>query len=136
MVQKSNSSELSKEVWRIKDKGGELSIKWRIIKHHAAYNPVAKRCNLCLSEKLSILEYEGRNILNKRDELMSKCRHRNKYTLLILVYIMHFCPGTMTNQAESINSDLQGVSEKSGPVKKYNLIDFKKSLNIQPMFFK
>ena len=77
-----NSTELSKEVWKIKDKGGDPTIRWRIIKHHAAYNPVSKRCNLCLSEKLYILEHEGGNLLNKRDELISKCRHRNKYTLL------------------------------------------------------
>ena len=77
-----NSSELSKEVWRIKDKGGEPTMKWRIIKHHVLYNPVAKRCNLCLSEKLYILEYEGTNLLNKRDKLIWKCRHHNKYTLL------------------------------------------------------
>ena len=76
-----NSSELSKEVWNIKDKGGDPKITWRIIKHHAAYNPVSKRCNLCLSEKLYIAEYKGSNLLNKRDELISKCRHRNKYTL-------------------------------------------------------
>ena len=36
---------------------------------------------LCLNEKLEILEYEGDNILNKRSELVSKCRHRNKFML-------------------------------------------------------
>ena len=86
-----NSSELFKEVWGIKDKGGEPTIKWRIIKHRAPYNPVAKRCNLCLSEKLYILEYEGTNLLNKRDELISKCRHRNKYTLLHQMTNVNYC---------------------------------------------
>ena len=75
-----NSSELSKEVWRIKDQGGTPSIKWRILKQHAPYNPISKTCKLCISEKLYILENEE-NLLNKRDELISKCRHQNKYTL-------------------------------------------------------
>ena len=77
-----NSSELSKEFWKLKDKGVTPHINWRIIKHCAAYNPVAKRCMLCLSEKLYIAEYEGGNLLNKRDELVSKCRHLNKYMLI------------------------------------------------------
>ena len=77
-----NSSELSKEFWKLKDKGVTPHINWRIIKHCAAYNPVAKRCILCLSEKLYIAEYEGGNLLNKRDELVSKCRHLNKYMLI------------------------------------------------------
>ena len=77
-----NSSELSKEVRRIKGEGSNLAMKWRIIKHRAASNPVTNPCNLCLSEKLYILEYEGSNLLNKLDELISKCRHRNKYILL------------------------------------------------------
>ena len=40
-----NSSELSKEVWRRKDKGGQPTMKWCIIKHHAPYN---KRRNLII----------------------------------------------------------------------------------------
>ena len=73
---------MSKEFWKLKDKGVTPHINWRIIKHCAAYNPVAKRCMLCLSEKLYIAEYEGGNLLNKRDELVSKCRHLNKYMLI------------------------------------------------------
>ena len=29
------------------------------------------------------------------------------FDFLIFLYFMHFCPGTMTTHAESINSDLQ-----------------------------
>ena len=41
-------SAFAKEVWQIKDKGGVYNINWGIIRHAAAYNPVSKRCNLCL----------------------------------------------------------------------------------------
>ena len=76
------NSAIAKEVWRIKDKGGEFSIAWRIIGHAVAYNPTSKRCNLCLSEKLYIAENTGTNLLNQRNELISKCRHMNKYSLM------------------------------------------------------
>ena len=76
-----DATELSKEVWNIKDKGYEYSITWRLVKQCPSYNPVNKRCILCLSEKLDILEYEGRNLLNKRSELVSKCRHMNKFMI-------------------------------------------------------
>ena len=41
----------------------------------------AKRCNLCLAEKLAILQADQRTLLNKRSEFVSKCRHRNKFKL-------------------------------------------------------
>jgi hypothetical protein len=78
----SKNTSLSKEVWKIKDRGFQPAITWRIIKQHPSYSPSAKRCLLCLHEKLEILEHDGNNILNKRSELVSKCRHRNKFMLL------------------------------------------------------
>ena len=77
-----NSSEITKEVWKIKDQGGEPIVTWRIIKHCPAYNPISKRCTLCLSEKLHVAEYEGDNLLNKREEIISDCRHQNEFMLL------------------------------------------------------
>ena len=35
-------------------------------------------CNLCLAKKLCILK-AGKHTLNKRTELLSKCRHENKF---------------------------------------------------------
>ena len=68
--------EIAKEVWRIKDQGGDLNIEWRIIGHAPAYNQIAKKCNLCIAEKVSIAENmdnEHPNLINKRDELINKC---------------------------------------------------------------
>ena len=76
-----SKTEIAKEVWRIKDQGGDYNIEWRIIGHAPAYNPVAKRCSLCIAEKLYIGDNVDKNLLNKRDELISKCRHRRKYLL-------------------------------------------------------
>ena len=55
------------------------SISWSIIKRAAAFAPGMSRCNLCIEEKLCIMQYEGRNLLNKRSEIFAKCRHREKF---------------------------------------------------------
>ena len=75
-------SALAKEVWQIKDKGGIYNINWGVIGHAAAYNSVSKWCNLCLLEKLYIAENTGESLLNQRNELISKCQHKNKYAVI------------------------------------------------------
>ena len=41
--------------------------------------PKGVPCN----EKLEIASYKGRNLLNKRSEIINKCRHRNKFALAL-----------------------------------------------------
>ncbi|PIK34222.1 hypothetical protein BSL78_28957 [Apostichopus japonicus] len=53
-----------------------------------AYSNESKRCNLCLTEKLIIINTDKRTLLNKRPELISKCRHENKF------YIYNSSPTT------------------------------------------
>ena len=59
----------------------EPVLVWKILGQYEAYNVNTKRCLLCLNEKLQIAIYRGNNMLNKRTEIISKCRHRNKYAL-------------------------------------------------------
>ena len=47
-------------------------------------NPTSKRCKRCLTEKLEILDDPDKNLLNKRSEIISQCRHKNKYRLKTL----------------------------------------------------
>lgn len=75
-------SELSKYVWTLKDQGVDYSIGWSILKKTSGYNTISKTCNLCLTEKLLISEHKDKDkLLNKRSELVSKCRHENKHLL-------------------------------------------------------
>ena len=74
-------TELSNEVWRMKKSGQTPVTTWKIVRRCSPYNPNSKRCYLCLNEKLEIATYRGNNLLNKKAELISKCRHQNKYTL-------------------------------------------------------
>ena len=75
--------ELSKEVWAIRDKNGHEKITWTIYRHYPPYTPKSKRCSLCQNEKLEIALHKEGNLLNKRSEIISKCRHRNKYKLKV-----------------------------------------------------
>ena len=77
-----NETELSKHVWLLKEQNQNFEIKWSILRKSNSYNPISKSCNLCLTEKLMlILEKNKGDLLNKRSEMVSKCRHQNKYIL-------------------------------------------------------
>ena len=47
-----------------------------------AYYKTTKQCNLCLTEKLSIINIDKTTTLNKRSELVSKCRHKNSCLMI------------------------------------------------------
>ena len=76
-----NSTELSKYIWQLKDNSVNFNIKWSIIARARPYNNTTKRCDLCLTEKLMIIKSNSNNLLNKRSKLISKCRHENKFYL-------------------------------------------------------
>ena len=52
-----------------------------IIKEAAPYHCGARICSLCLAENLQIIKAKPEGMLNKRCELISKCRHKNKFLL-------------------------------------------------------
>ena len=82
-VKYSKETELSKEIWKLKEQNSTYSVKWRIRRLAHAYNPNTMRCMLCLNEKTDILNYDGSNLLNKRSEIISTCRHRRKHSLAV-----------------------------------------------------
>jgi hypothetical protein len=76
-----NDTELSKQVWKLKDENLNPVVRWKILRQCKAYDPSTKSCKLCLNEKYEILSYKDANLLNKRSEMISKCRHRNRFLL-------------------------------------------------------
>ena len=66
---------------KIKASKEEPVFVWKNLGQHQPYNVNTKWCLLCLNEKLQITIYRENNMLNKRTEIISKCRHRNKYAL-------------------------------------------------------
>ena len=77
-----NDTELSKEYWDIKRNNFIPKVTWSIVRECPPYSLSKRKCYLCLNEKLEINSYKGNNLLNKRSELINKCRHLNKHTLL------------------------------------------------------
>ena len=58
-----------------------FTINWSILATAPAYSNKSKRCHLCLTEKLYLVRAKKPSLLNKRTELISKCRHENKFYL-------------------------------------------------------
>ena len=61
-----NSAELSKYIWKLRDSNQDFKIKWTIISRGRPYKNISKRCDLCLMEKLMIITANPDRILNKR----------------------------------------------------------------------
>ena len=76
-----NPTELSQHIWNLPDNDIEHSLSWRIITKAQPYSSTNTRCNLCLKEKLLIIHHPNLSSLNKCNELVSSCRHRNKALL-------------------------------------------------------
>ena len=79
--QYAKDTELSKLVWELKDAGEPFSVTWQIAASTKALKRGNGRCDLCSTEKLLIIMAAPGSIINKRDEIVSKCRHRNKFLL-------------------------------------------------------
>ena len=76
-----SETELSKHIWSLKDNNINYTLRWAMESLPSPYKCGSKRCDLCLTEKLYIIKAVTRHLLNKRNELISKCRHKNKYLL-------------------------------------------------------
>ena len=72
---------LSKHIWSLKQNKISFKIKWSIITSAPTYHPSLGTCKLCISEKTCILRSDHKFPLNKKSELMNKCRHREKFLL-------------------------------------------------------
>ena len=76
-----NDTELSKYLWTLKTNGTDYHLKWSIKSYASRYKCGTRRCDLCLTEKMIIALADPKVLLNKRTELISKCRHRSKFIL-------------------------------------------------------
>ena len=72
---------LSRHIWALKDSNINYELKYKIISKAQPYNPKFKQCGLCLKETTIIITQPEISTLNKRNELTSKCMHRDKFLL-------------------------------------------------------
>ena len=75
-----NSTALSRHIWDMKNKNEEYKISWKILKGITKMKNGNKMCRLCVTEAAIIMKGK-KGQLNKRNEIMSKCRHKNKFLL-------------------------------------------------------
>ena len=58
------------------------ALTWEVLRTAKSYLNITKWCSLCLHEKLAIINYPYPDeLLNRRSELVTKCRHENKFLL-------------------------------------------------------
>ena len=78
-----NNTALSSYLWGLKT--SEIpKLIWSIrkIQTFQWYSDISKQCVLCLHEKLYIVTYHDQEeLLNKRSQLILKCRHENRFLL-------------------------------------------------------
>lgn len=72
---------LASHVWELKDNNIPFDIKWSIKTKAYAFSSGSKSCDLCLSEKMTIILADPHHSLNQRDELLAKCVHKRFYCL-------------------------------------------------------
>ena len=72
---------MAKYLWQLKNNNISYNIKWTIASKVYGYAN-SLTCKLCLMEKYWIIKYfNDPDLLNKRSELINKCRHKNKIML-------------------------------------------------------
>ena len=69
---------LSQYIWELKNTNTDYVITWIIIKQSNINKRSSGQCNLCLDEKLLIMRNLNNNLLNKRSEFSSSCRHNKR----------------------------------------------------------
>ena len=73
-----NNTELSKYLWKLNEENVYYNLQ-RNIKAYAS--PYKCETRKCFTEKMFIARSDPKKLLNKRTELVSKCRNRNKVLL-------------------------------------------------------
>ena len=78
---KEKSTELSKYIWELKNTSINYDLKWSMACKAHLYTGGTRKCDLCLTEKLTIMKADLESLLNAHGEFVSRCRHMNKFTL-------------------------------------------------------
>ena len=82
LIKPKNNTTLSIEYWNLKQKQQAPRLTWAIKGQNKAHGPALNKCNLFLNEKLAIIDDPDNNLLKKRSEEISQCRHRSIFKLV------------------------------------------------------
>ena len=77
-----HSTRLSTHIWELKEDGiQDFDLKFSIEKLAPAYKRETQKCLLCLEEKRFIMYKNQEESINKRTEILNKCRHKRSHLL-------------------------------------------------------
>ena len=71
LINSKNDTTLSIEYLTLKQKQQIPRLSWETKGRYKAYNPTLKKCNVCLNEKLMIIDDSDKSLLNRRSEVIS-----------------------------------------------------------------
>ena len=78
-----NSTSLSRYFWDQKENNKTPKISWEILTKAPVCKNLKSNCPLCLNEKFQILTFKPKsNLLNSKDEIGVRCRHRRVFLLM------------------------------------------------------
>ena len=80
-VRPPNHTKLSEHIWKLKDNNINYTINWRILDRAPTFNPITRKCRVCLKEKFYIMYDKSGSSLNKRQEVFNTCVHRKSELL-------------------------------------------------------
>ena len=66
----------------MKENKRNTKITWEILGRHQPENTSSKGCSLCLNEQPKIALHRNNNMLNRRTEILNKCRHKSNDPLI------------------------------------------------------
>ena len=78
---KKHSTALSTYVWNLNRREMQHNIRWSIESEPKPYTGGGRTCDLCIIEKTMIARSKTEESLNRRTEIMAKCRHRLPFFL-------------------------------------------------------
>ena len=96
----------------MKENGENYTIDWLIAMRAHRYICGARKCDLCLCEKLKIPTANSASLLNKRRELVSKCRHmtkftlkcfKNRYNVILMMLFVNICSFRFSYKTNVVN---------------------------------
>ena len=76
-----NKTVLSEKVKELRAKNLDPEITFKVLEQSKSYKPESKHCQLCVAKKFYIIYGTQKNKLNRKSEIISKCKHKNKYKL-------------------------------------------------------
>ena len=77
-----NQTTLSNHIHNLNNENVNFEVKWEIIDKAKPFNPVSGICGLCTKEKFLIAFAPEGATLNKRSEIFSSCRHKQRMLLI------------------------------------------------------